>query len=46
MDRVSPEEIKRLHAGRARNSSLHGVLMEKAGWSAIDGLTDETFIPL
>ena len=34
--RVSPEEIARLHAEcQARNSSLHGVLMEKAGWPAI-----------
>ncbi len=34
--RVSPEEIKRLHAEcQARNSSLHGALMEKVGWPAI-----------
>ncbi len=34
--RVSPEEIARLHAEcQARNSSLHGALMEKAGWPAI-----------
>jgi electron-transferring-flavoprotein dehydrogenase len=34
--RVSPEEIKKLHAEcQARNSSLHGALMEKAGWPAI-----------
>ena len=34
--RVSPEEIARLQAEcQARNSSLHGVLMEKAGWPAI-----------
>ena len=34
--RVSPEEIAKLHAEcQARNSSLHGALMEKAGWPAI-----------
>jgi electron-transferring-flavoprotein dehydrogenase len=34
--RVSPEEIARLHAEcQERNSSLHGALMEKAGWPAI-----------
>jgi len=34
--RVSPEEIARLHAEcQARNSSLHGALMEKAGWPVI-----------
>jgi electron-transferring-flavoprotein dehydrogenase len=34
--RVSPEEIARLQAEcQARNSSLHGALMEKAGWPAI-----------
>ena len=34
--RVSPEEIIKLHAEcQARNSSLHGALMEKAGWPAI-----------
>ncbi|MGD0206112.1 MAG: 4Fe-4S ferredoxin [Verrucomicrobiota bacterium] len=34
--RVSPEEIAKLHEEcRARNSSLHGALMEKAGWPAI-----------
>jgi electron-transferring-flavoprotein dehydrogenase len=34
--RVSPEEIARLHAEcQARNSSLHGALMEKVGWPAI-----------
>jgi electron-transferring-flavoprotein dehydrogenase len=34
--RISPEEIARLHAEcQARNSSLHGALMEKAGWPAI-----------
>ena len=34
--RVSPEEIKKLHAEcQARNSSLHGALMEKVGWPAI-----------
>jgi electron-transferring-flavoprotein dehydrogenase len=33
---VSPEEIARLHAEcQARNSSLHGALMEKAGWPPI-----------
>jgi electron-transferring-flavoprotein dehydrogenase len=34
--RVSPEEIAKLHAEcQARNSSLHGALMEKVGWPAI-----------
>jgi electron-transferring-flavoprotein dehydrogenase len=34
--RVSPEEIAKLQAEcQARNSSLHGALMEKAGWPAI-----------
>ena len=34
--RVSPEEIAKLHEEcQARNSSLHGALMEKAGWPAI-----------
>jgi electron-transferring-flavoprotein dehydrogenase len=34
--RISPEEIKKLHAEcQARNSSLHGALMEKVGWPAI-----------
>jgi electron-transferring-flavoprotein dehydrogenase len=34
--RVSSEEIKKLQAEcQARNSSLHGALMEKAGWPAI-----------
>jgi len=34
--RVSPGEIAKLHAEcQARNSSLHGALMEKAGWPAI-----------
>ena len=34
--RISPEEIAKLHAEcQARNSSLHGALMEKAGWPAI-----------
>ena len=34
--RVSSEEIVRLQAEcRARNSSLHGALMEKADWPAI-----------
>ena len=34
--RVSPEEIAKLQAEcLARNSSLHGALMEKAGWPAI-----------
>jgi electron-transferring-flavoprotein dehydrogenase len=34
--RVSPEEIAKLHAAcQARNSSLHGALMEKVGWPAI-----------
>ena len=34
--RVSPEEIAKLHAEcQARNSSLHGALMEKAGWPPI-----------
>jgi len=34
--RISPEEIARLHAEcQARNSSLHGALMEKVGWPAI-----------
>jgi electron-transferring-flavoprotein dehydrogenase len=34
--RVSPEEITKLHAEcQARNSSLHGALMEKVGWPAI-----------
>jgi electron-transferring-flavoprotein dehydrogenase len=34
--RISPEEIARLQAEcQARNSSLHGALMEKAGWPAI-----------
>jgi electron-transferring-flavoprotein dehydrogenase len=33
---VSPEEIAKLHEEcQARNSSLHGALMEKAGWPAI-----------
>jgi electron-transferring-flavoprotein dehydrogenase len=34
--RVSPEEIAKLQAEcQARNSSLHGALMEKAGWPPI-----------
>jgi len=34
--RVSPEEIAKLHEEcQARNSSLHGALMEKVGWPAI-----------
>jgi electron-transferring-flavoprotein dehydrogenase len=34
--RISPEEIAKIHAQcQARNSSLHGALMEKAGWPAI-----------
>ena len=34
--RVSPEEIAKLHAEcQARNSSLHGTLMEKVGWPPI-----------
>ena len=34
--RVSPEEIAKIHAEcQARNSSLHGALMEKVGWPAI-----------
>jgi electron-transferring-flavoprotein dehydrogenase len=34
--RISPEEIKKLHTEcQVRNSSLHGALMEKAGWPAI-----------
>jgi electron-transferring-flavoprotein dehydrogenase len=34
--RISPEEIAKLHAEcQARNSSLHGALMEKVGWPAI-----------
>jgi electron-transferring-flavoprotein dehydrogenase len=34
--RISPEEIKKLQAEcQARNSSLHGALMEKAGWPTI-----------
>ena len=34
--RVSPEEIAKLQVEcQARNSSLHGALMEKAGWPAI-----------
>jgi electron-transferring-flavoprotein dehydrogenase len=34
--RVSPEKIAKLHEEcQARNSSLHGALMEKVGWPAI-----------
>ncbi len=34
--RISPEDIAKLQAEcQARNSSLHGALMEKAGWPAI-----------
>jgi electron-transferring-flavoprotein dehydrogenase len=34
--RISPEEIAKLQAEcQARNSSLHGALMEKVGWPAI-----------
>ncbi|MGA2279296.1 MAG: 4Fe-4S ferredoxin [Verrucomicrobiota bacterium] len=34
--RISPEEIAKLHEEcQARNRSLHGALMEKAGWPAI-----------